>query len=76
MEEEDNDVSGGRSQSNTVHVMFYYTQEFADVTTDIPGHVATLIAGANTVYENSDVRFFYLPIQKMKNYVYMSQMSQ
>ena len=55
-EEGDDSDSGGRSQSNTVHVMFYYTQEFADVTTDIAGHVATLIAGANTVYENSDVR--------------------
>ena len=54
-EGEDSD-SGGRSQSNTVHVMFYYTYQFEAVTPDIPGHVATLLAGANAVYVNSNVR--------------------
>ena len=44
-----------KEQSNTVKVQFYYTQAFEDVTSDISGHVATLLAGANTVYANSNV---------------------
>merc|ERR1711962_1073123 len=53
-------VAMGRQDTTTVvtySVMFWYTKEFADVTTDIPLFISQVIAETNQGYINSKVPF-------------------
>ena len=42
-----------RSTTVTVSVIVYYTVQFADITSDIPGFINGLIDQANAVYRNT-----------------------
>ena len=44
-----------RTATTTITVMWYYTKEFADITTDPALYMAGLINHANTAYQNSNL---------------------
>ena len=44
-----------RTTTTTITVMWYYTKEFADITTDPALYMAGLINHANTAYQNSNL---------------------